>query len=138
MGDTLATMATEISRRQTNFKMWDKGQMVVILSRTRRARDTIFVGNQEESINALADLLLVRTQWTDYIEHILSFITITNHNDNSTSTTHETRHMPYINNSTFPYRICDTPLPECNTGYVYMILSLQNKSFVYIGKTFSI
>lgn len=46
MGDTLLKMATEIFRSDPNFCMWDKGQLVVILSRTKRARDSIFVGNK--------------------------------------------------------------------------------------------
>ena len=29
-------------------------------------------------------------------------------------------------------------LPDCNTGFVYMILSLKNKEFCYIGETISI
>ena len=32
MGDTLSSMATEVSFTNSNFKMWDKGQMIVILS----------------------------------------------------------------------------------------------------------
>ena len=39
---------------------------------------------------------------------------------------------------TFPFRICDISLPMCNTGYVYMLLSMRNKQYTYIGKTNSI
>ena len=35
MGDTLSNMATEISRINANFKIWDKGQMIAILSGTK-------------------------------------------------------------------------------------------------------
>ena len=38
----------------------------------------------------------------------------------------------------FPFRPADIPLPQCNTGYVYMLLSLKDKSFIYIGATNSI
>eukprot|EP00957_Ditylum_brightwellii_P044221 3355597-Ditylum_brightwellii.AAC.1 len=31
-GDTIISMANEISQSNANFKMWDKGQMIVILS----------------------------------------------------------------------------------------------------------
>ena len=47
MGDTLPIMATEISRNDANFKLWDKGQMIVILSRTKLAKNTIFVGDKK-------------------------------------------------------------------------------------------
>ena len=43
-----------------------------------------------------------------------------------------------MHTDTFPYRICDMSLPQCNTGYVYMLISLKDKSFVYIGMTTSI
>ena len=59
MGDTLSSMATEISCNNSNFKMWDKGQMIVILSQTRLAKDTIFVGNKNDTLNALK-LLKIR------------------------------------------------------------------------------
>ena len=32
MGDTLTSMATEISHRNSNFNLWEKGQLVVLLS----------------------------------------------------------------------------------------------------------
>ena len=35
MGDTLPRMATEISVCNSNFKMWDKGQMIVVISELR-------------------------------------------------------------------------------------------------------
>ena len=62
MGDTLPIMATEISRNNSNYKMWDKGQMVVILSRTKCAKNTIFVGDKNGTLSALKDLLTRKTQ----------------------------------------------------------------------------
>ena len=57
MGDTLTSVATEISIHDPNFMMWDDGQMVVITSRTRYARQTIFVGDKNETLAALKRLL---------------------------------------------------------------------------------
>ena len=37
-GDALQHVATQISRRDNNFNLWDKGQLVVILSRTKHAK----------------------------------------------------------------------------------------------------
>ena len=37
--------------------------------------------------------------------------------------------------TTFPYRICDVSLPQCNSGYVYMLLSTRQKNYTYIGTT---
>ena len=50
MGDTLCRIAIEISSTEMNFKLWDKAQVVVLLSRTRYAKDIIFVGNERKTI----------------------------------------------------------------------------------------
>ena len=133
-GDTLPSMATEISQNNGNFKMWDKGQMIVILSRTKYAKDTIFVGDKSDTLEALKNLLTRKTQWTDYMEEVLELITV-----NATSNQHPV--LPAsrrMSQSSFPYRICDVSLPQCNTGYVYMLVSMKDNNFSYIGKTLSI
>ena len=57
MGDTLPSVAIEISMRNKDFKIWDKGQMIVVISRTKRGKDTIFVGNKQDILAALKNLL---------------------------------------------------------------------------------
>ena len=42
MGDTLTSMEPEISQININFKIYDKGNMVVILSQTKLAINTFF------------------------------------------------------------------------------------------------
>ena len=131
MGDTLVTMATEVSLNNSNFRMWDKGQMIVILSRTKRARDSIFIGDKNDTLKALKFLLTSKTQWTDYMEEVLSIISV-----GSNSQAANRRRI--MTQTTFPYRICDNSLPQCNTGYVYMLVSMKNFNFSYIGQTHSI
>ena len=48
MGDTLSKVAMQIVG--VSFELWDKGQVVVALSRTRLGKDVIFVGNKEASL----------------------------------------------------------------------------------------
>ena len=131
IGDTLYSMATEISSKDDKFKMWDKGQMIVILSRTHIAKQSIFVGDKSETLRALKELLVRKTQWTDYMEMILEIITVRESGEMRSG-------RSVMNTDTFSYRICDMSLPQCNTGYVYMLLSLDYKTFVYIGMTISI
>ena len=38
----------------------------------------------------------------------------------------------------FPYHIQDISLPQCNTGYICMLISIKDTRFSYIGKTYSI
>ena len=47
MGDTLDVVVTSISLNDRNYYLWDKGQLLVIISQTRLSKDTIFVGDKE-------------------------------------------------------------------------------------------
>ena len=40
--------------------------------------------------------------------------------------------------SNYPFRIADITLLQCNTGYVYMIVSMIDRSYAHIGLTNSI
>ena len=128
MGDTLTKMATEISAHNSNFNLWEKGQLVVLLSRTRYAKDTIFVGSKADTLSALRELVQKKTQWTDYIENILSTITI------NTRSQIEDRQETFTQEH-FPFRIKDAQLPQCNSGFVYMLISLRQMDYIYIGET---
>ena len=130
-GQTLFQMATEISLANPDFNIWDKGQLIVILTRTKKAKDTMFVGNKQDTPDALKNLLLSRMQWTDYIEHILRIVTVNEENP----TTNVVRTMSQNN---YPFRISDISLPSCATGFVYFLLSIKDKSFTYIGSTICI
>ena len=126
-GETLLKMATEISLNDPDFNLWDKGQLVVLLSRTKTAKDTIFVGNKSETLSALKAILMNKSQWSDYIETVLNIVTIN-------STAHNTLPRCVMNQNAFPFRIRDIALPQCRTGFVYFLISVKLKSFTYIGQ----
>ena len=110
-----------------DFNLWDKGQLVVLLSRTKTAKDTIFVGNKSETLSALKAILMNKSQWSDYIENVLNIVTI-----NSTADNPLPRRV--MNQNAFPFRICDIALPQCRTGFVYFLISVKQRSFTYIGQ----
>ena len=131
MGDTLPSIATTISKTDHNFNLWDKGQLLVIISRTKRAEDTIFVGDKENTLDALETILRSRTQWTDHMERILNVVTVNTDNDNNERVIQRGQ----MSHSSFPYRPTDIILPTDCSGYVYMLISLRTNDFFYIGKT---
>ena len=47
----------------------------------------------------------------------------------------ETNDVCIFNHRECPFRITDMPLPECNSGFVYMLVSNRNHYFCYIGET---
>ena len=53
---------------------------------------------------------------------VISIITVKSfqHSHPVQSTASRTR---ILTQTSFPYRICDVSLPQCNTGYDYMIIS---------------
>eukprot|EP00957_Ditylum_brightwellii_P132784 10125156-Ditylum_brightwellii.AAC.1 len=104
MGDTLSRVAIEISRDNASFQLWDKAQMVVALSRTKFAKNLIFVRSRQSTVRALVDLLKVGTQWSDYIERLLPLVTI------NRNTKNQARSMTH---SDFPFRLCDITLLQC-------------------------
>ena len=130
MGDTLDALATEISLENT-FKLWDKAQAVVLLSRTRRAKDTIFVGDKRETIKALTSIIQLSTQWMDYQEEVLPLLKISNNDQYQRERSLYYQHV-------HPFRLCDIQLPTCNTGFCYMLVSVRDNRYIYIGETFDI
>ena len=131
MGDTLMKVAIQISDANRSFKLWDKAQVIVALSRTKQGKDTIFVGNKQSTIKALRMLIQLKNQWTDYMESVLRVVSIDSNCRDRLST-------PLYQAREHPFRVCDIPLPDCNTGFVYMLISCQDKTFSYIGQTSSI
>ena len=123
-GDTLLSMVNDISQNNVNFKMWDKGQMIEILSCTKRARYTIFVGDKNYTLAALSTLLTRKTQWTDYMEEIIFVININSPTAYNLNPTESTRSRIMIK-STFTFHVCDVSFPQYNTG-MFICRFLQN------------
>ena len=67
------------------------------------------------------------------MEDILDLVTI-----NSDTMSNPERTSRVLSASSFPYRIKDMTLPQCNTGYVYMLISIKDMNFIHIGKTMCI
>ena len=60
------------------------------------------------------------------MEHILDIITIN---------PVENRQHQIILYANSPFRICDVELPQCNTGFVYMLILTKQRGYIDIGKT---
>jgi predicted GIY-YIG superfamily endonuclease len=118
--------ATEVSK---DGKQWIKAQIVVMLSRTTRAKDTIIVGDKEYALNCMWDVITIGDQWTNYIDKLLDRLCI---NGSDSHTNQINRTINYAND--YPYRTCDILIPRDNSGYVYMLVSVKNVHRDYIGQ----
>ena len=52
MGDTCNKMDKYVSDVSKPSKLWDRGQLIVLLSRTRSIANAIFVSSKRDKINA--------------------------------------------------------------------------------------
>jgi predicted GIY-YIG superfamily endonuclease len=71
MGQDLCAVITKVDTDSDDYKLWEKEQVVVLLSRTHFAKDIIFVGPKKNTSEALATLLLKRSQYSDYMDYLL-------------------------------------------------------------------
>ena len=111
MGEAYNLMAISVSDNKKLFSLWDRGQLVVILSRAWITKNTIFVGPKNETIRGLKFMLNQRTQWCDFIEEVTRIINDNPNNNYESSAS--------LNQSIFPFRICDISLPQDQNEYVY-------------------
>ena len=72
-------------------------------------------------------MLSKRTQRCDCIEEVTK---ITNFNPNNNSGSSAS-----LNQSRFPFRICDISLPQDKTGSVCFLMSQEDISYVHVGLT---
>ena len=138
MGDTLIRVAIEISRSNSSFQLWDCAQAIVTLSRTKIGKNLILVGDKNETIEALSVLIQMKSQWTDYMEEVLKLITLhpVVNSDNQDVVDDSNRNLFTL--QSYPFRLCDVSLPQCNTGFVYMLFSIKRQTYSYIGETICI
>ena len=124
-GNTITgKVAIEISR---NCQPWDKAQVVVMLSRTCRACDTIIVGDIIYAINRIWEVITIGNQWTNYIDRLLDRLSINGSDQARINAT-----VNYADN--YPYRTCDIFIPTDCTGYIYILVSVRDVGRTYIGE----
>jgi hypothetical protein len=132
MGQTLASLVTRIERpKQSPYSLWLPAQVVVLLSRTRRGRDTIFVSkNKKETAGIIFGVLKQMTPFRAYLSHIVRNLC------NTTSGIAADSAQPaVIDQGQSIYRPRDVSFPHDDTGYVYILVSVKDPKFTYIGST---
>lgn len=130
MGQTLTKLVTEVSRGDKSpYSLWLASQVVVLLSRTRTAADTVFVTtNLRNTAEILYDILSKTTAFRTYISELLD----------SLCAPYETGQPITINHYSSIYQCRNTELPIDDSGSVYLIISLKAPNTIegtYIGST---
>jgi predicted GIY-YIG superfamily endonuclease len=123
MGASLSSVVTalvSLNGSSLDFSLWESAQVVVLLSRTQRAKDIYFVGDKHETIKHILDVLQKTHRYLPYIISLL------------TNLCHETTETPIYDLPPL-YRPCDAIVGHVQC--VYVIVSTRDVSYTYIGET---
>ncbi len=132
IGTTLRKLAIGVSRSNPDLSLWDPGMAQVAISRTNKFSDMIWVGNKEDILNGLIDVLLQDDILANYVDDMIDRLSINPHEMRDNNAT-EMWNTVAVRNA--PYSITRQPLPCDNSGFVYMLISIKTLSTLYIGQT---
>ena len=72
MGQDLDSIVTKISEEDPDFALWEREQVVVLLSRTHYANQIHFVGDPDETCATLVRLLKKTSAYTSYMGYLIN------------------------------------------------------------------
>jgi hypothetical protein len=122
-GDTVEGLAAQISSNEKGYTLWQKQQLLIVVSRVRSLDQLLFVGSMESVIEAMLILLKMHCPIARKAERAL--ITLAN----------------------LPARVLETsishpldelvqqPLPMTDVGVVYMLIGVPLYNLCYFGMT---
>ena len=132
MGKTLARLATQVGLtglKTDPYSIWDPTQVVIMLSRTKLPKHTIFISdNPEETARAIFRVLLSQSPFRVYLSKLLASLC-----NRSTETEHT-----FVDQGQSIFRPRDVMLPPDNTGFVYILISTRDLKHLYIGSCYNL
>ena len=128
LGDTFPKIITKISLTDCNYEIWEKEQLLVLLSRVRKMEEITFVGNKVDIENTLTTAIQKKSCWSEFINNFLSKISCSQGSHSSTT-------LDVLSTQFQPLNIV---LLEGETGFVYLLLSTKIPIFFYFGETVDI
>ena len=127
MGRTLAKLATKIAEddnKKSPYHLWHPSQVVVLLSRTKLPSQTYFItANPQKAAKAVYRVLCRSSPLRRYTSNLLDRLC----GEPSLDAPIKLDHSKSI------YRPRDIQVPNNDTGYVYILVSLKTLDHVYIG-----
>jgi predicted GIY-YIG superfamily endonuclease len=112
----------------SGYRLWDKAQLLVLISRVHYLKNIIFIGNKEETAEKLLELVSLQPKYALYMDYIIKCLTQTSSDSLS----------PVINlGSTVPFHLCSAECPkkdDVKKGYTYLLISIPQPTKSYIGQ----
>ncbi|KAA0200761.1 hypothetical protein HAZT_HAZT011898 [Hyalella azteca] len=72
IGETCPKLATQISSGRKKFSLWDRDQLLVIISRVSSLDDILFVGSQQDTLLAIKELLAQTQVYDQHIDKVIT------------------------------------------------------------------
>ena len=122
-GDILPLVATQVSDYSREYRLWQKEQLAVLISRVSRCRDIIFVGNRAETRAAVLRILACSSKWDKIVDHYLSVLDVSSRHEGARE----------LVNDQHPFLPIYQELPAASCGYVFLLVSMANCERFYVG-----
>ena len=123
IGDDVPNLATQIAstdpEERNMFKLWEKNQLLVLVSRVKQLQNLTFVGPRNLTLNTIKKICCNVTQWDYYInEFVLALCS-----------------APVSGIMNFPlnqnvYSISRQTIPDDSCATVFCLLSMKDGSFI--------
>jgi predicted GIY-YIG superfamily endonuclease len=124
-GQSIPLLATEMSLSRKEYKMWQREQFAVLISRVHRCQDLIFVGDKQETGAAIEHILRQSSKWDALVDHYLTELNVAVRPNRARR----------IVLDVHPFLPMYRELPSASCGCAYMLVSMACVSRVYIGET---
>ena len=122
-GETVSLYATQICDSTRDYRLWQKEQLAVLISRARYCRDIIFVGSRNDTFQALKRVLGMNSKWDLLVDEYITALDVMSRPP-----------VRQIRLELHPFLPLYRELPTTTCGYVYLIASIPYSNKCYIGQ----
>jgi hypothetical protein len=122
-GETVPLLATQLCDSQREYRLWQKEQLAVLISRVKNCRDIIFVGNQSDAFEAIRRVLVKSSKWDLLVDQYLAALDVMSR-----------PLVRQIRLELHPFLPVYRELPTAACGYVYLLASIPYPRKCYLGE----
>ena len=115
IGQTCYAIGARLDQNDPNFRIWQREQLLVLLSRTRSLKDVHFVNDPATVCNAISQIYLKQNQWTTFIDDVVKNHAIRNL-EKEAELFSISPFMPYFKE-----------IPRSPAGFVFVLISYDRK-----------
>jgi hypothetical protein len=127
IGETLPHIATQLSLQHKQYRLWQREQLLVLMSRVPTLNDMTFVTTDpEDTLAAMLNILMQPSRWAAHIEQMLQAL----------DCRHAAPRILHHELNPLPGQL--QLIPDLHLGYVYLLVSCSDCRYGYVGETGSI